>query len=119
MNILFELPYAGFSSQYIDEITNISYEYGLTPIIAHIHRYLDYYSKAEYEEVLSLDAIFQINNEAFGNFRERKFVKNLIKAGYPYLFGSDAHDDADRRPNWDLLRKKAKADVINNAEYIL
>lgn len=117
--ILLELPYAGFQHWYLEEITNISYEYGFTPIIAHIHRYLDYYSKAEYEEVLKLDAIFQINNEAFGNFKEKKFVKSLIKEGYPYLFGSDAHDLSDRKPNWDLLKKKVKANVIDGAEVIL
>lgn len=117
--ILLELPYAGFQHWYLEEITNISYEYGFTPIIAHIHRYLDYYSKAEYEEVLKLDAIFQINNEAFGNFKEKKFVKSLIKEGYPYLFGSDAHNLSDRKPNWDLLKKKVKADVIDGAEVIL
>lgn len=117
--ILLELPYAGFQHWYLDEITDIAYEYKLTPIIAHIHRYLDYYSKAEYEKVLELDAIFQINNEAFGNFKEKKFVKSLIKDGYPYLFGSDAHNLSDRKPNWDLLQKKAKTDVIDSAEVIL
>ena len=117
--ILLELPYAGFQNWYIEKITNIAYEYKLTPIIAHIHRYLDYYSKTEYEKVLELDAIFQINNEAFGNFKEKKFVKSLIKEGYPYLFGSDAHNLSDRKPNWDLLIKKAKTDVIDSAEVIL
>lgn len=117
--ILLELPYAGFQHWYIEEISNISIEYGFTPIIAHIHRYLDYYSKSEYEEVLKLDAIFQINNEAFGNFKERRFVKSLIKEGYLYLFGSDAHNLSDRKPNWDLLKKKVKADVIDDAEVIL
>lgn len=75
--ILLELPYAGFQHWYLDEITDLSYEHGFTPIIAHIHRYVDYYSKSEYEEVLKLDAIFQINNEAFGNFKEKGLLKAL------------------------------------------
>lgn len=116
--ILLELPYAGFQHWYLEEIAYISCEYGLTPIIAHIHRYLDYYSKTEYEEVMKLDAIFQINNEAFSNFREKKFVKAFIKEGYPYVFGSDAHNLTDRKPNWDMLKKKVKSDVIDGAEVI-
>ncbi len=116
---MLELPYADFSPWYLEEITDIAYGYGLTPIIAHIHRYLEYYSKADYEEVLKLDAVFQVNNEAFGNFKEKKFVKALIKEGYPYLFGSDAHNLSDRKPNWDLLQKKAKPEVIDGAEMIL
>lgn len=117
--ILLELPYAGFQHWYLDEITDLSYEHGFTPIIAHIHRYVDYYSKSEYEEVLKLDAIFQINNEAFGNFKEKRFVKSLIKEGYPYLFGSDAHNTSDRKPNWDLFQKKVKHDVIDGIKIIL
>ena len=117
--ILFELPYTLFSQWYLNEITDISYGFGLTPIIAHVHRCIDYYSKSELEELLRLDAVFQINNEAFGNHKERQFVKNLIKEGYPYLFGSDAHNLSGRRPNWDLLKKKVRADVIDNAEVIL
>lgn len=116
--ILLELPYAGFFHWYIEEINEIAYGCGLTPIIAHIHRYLDYYSKADYEEVMQLEAIFQINNEAFGNSAEKKFVKNLIKDGYPYIFGSDAHNLTDRKPNWDLLKKKAKPEIIEGAEDI-
>ena len=114
-----ELPYSNFASWYLEEITDTAYEYGFTPIIAHIHRYLDYYKKSELEEVLKLDAIFQINNEAFGSFREKRFVKSLINDGYPYLFGSDAHNLSDRKPNWDLLQKKAKDSIIEGAEIIL
>lgn len=68
---------------------------------------------------MKLDAIFQINNEAFGNFKEKRFVKKLINEGYPYLFGSDAHNLSDRKPNWDLFQKKVKADVLDGAEAIL
>ena len=39
--------------------------------------------------------------------------------GYPYLFGSDAHNLTDRKPNWDLLQKKVKTNVIDGAEVIL
>lgn len=117
--ILLELPYAGFQHWYLEEINDIAFEYALTPVIAHIHRYLDYYSKSEYAEVLELNAIFQINNEAFGNFRERRFVKSLINEGYLYLFGSDAHNLSDRKPNWDLLKSKVKPDIIQDAVVIL
>ena len=116
--MLLELPYASFSHWLLEEIGDIAYEYHVTPVIAHIHRYLEYYSKAELEEVLKTDAVFQINNEAFGNYKERHFVKSLIKEGYPYLFGSDAHDMSGRKPNWDLLMKKVRPEVIEEAENI-
>ena len=117
--ILLELPYASFSSWLLEEINNIAYEYHLTPVLAHIHRYLEYYSKSEMTEVLKTEAILQFNNEAFGNFKERNFVSSLIKKGYPYVFGSDAHNLTDRKPNWDLANKKIKGKIIEGAENLL
>ncbi|MBR6419253.1 MAG: capsular polysaccharide biosynthesis protein [Oscillospiraceae bacterium] len=117
--ILLELPYGSFSHWQLEEINEIACEYGLTPIIAHIHRYLDDYSRDEMDVVLRTDAVFQINNEAFGNHKEKKFVKSLIRDGYPYLFGSDAHNLDDRRPNWDLLKKKVRQDVLDEAVHVL
>ena len=117
--ILLEFPYAPFSHWMLNEITDIAYGFGLKPIIAHVHRCLAYCKKAEIEEILRLDAVFQINNEAFGSFRERRFVKALIKEGHPYLFGSDAHNLSGRKPNWDLLMKKARPQVIEGAVNIL
>lgn len=106
--ILLELPYRGFESWMTGEIEAVSAEYGLKVILAHVHRYLEYYSKEEMERILGLDVIPQINNEAFTTFRERHFVKRLIKEGRRLAFGSDAHNLTTRRPNWDVLRKKTE-----------
>lgn len=114
--ILLEMPYSSFSSWILDEIDDIAFGLKRTPILAHIHRYLNYYSKAEIEEILKLKTILQINNEAFLNFKTRKFVKSLIKEGYPYVFGSDSHNMTDRKPNWDLLKMKVNEQIINGAE---
>jgi protein-tyrosine phosphatase len=116
--ILLEFQYAKFSHWMLEEVNDIACEYGLTPILAHIHRYLEYYSKSELEEVLRTDAVLQFNNEAFESFKEKHFVKSLIKDGYPYIFGSDSHNLSSRKPNWDVLQKKAKADIIDGAEDI-
>jgi len=105
--ILLEPPYNGYFKNLPDEVYNISCDYKLKPIIAHIHRYAGFYKKSEMEEILNLDAVFQINNEAFQNFSERHFVKFLIKEGYPVIFGSDCHNMTSRMPNFDLLLKKA------------
>ena len=116
--ILLEFQYAKFSNWMLEEVNNIAYDYGLVPILAHIHRYLEYYSKSEIEEVLRTEAVFQFNNEAFESFKEKHFVKSLIKEGYPYVFGSDAHNMKSRKPNWDILQKKAKSDMIDGVENI-
>lgn len=114
--ILLEFPYTKFAGWMIEEIENTVCGNGLKPVIAHIHRYLRYYSKAELETVLGIDAIFQINNEAFESFSERRFVKKLIKDGYPIIFGSDSHNLDSRKPNWDVLLKKCDGDVVDEAD---
>jgi len=106
--ILLEPPYFRYIKTLPDEIYNISYDYKLKPVIAHIHRYADMYQKSEIEEILRLDVIFQINNEAFKSYTEKKLVRTLIKGGYPIIFGSDCHNMSSRIPNFDILLKKEK-----------
>ena len=114
--ILLELPYRPYEEWMSEEIYNISAEFGLTVILAHIHRYSEYYSKADIETILGTKAIFQINNEAFGSFFQRNFVKKLIKEEYPLVFGSDSHNLGNRRPNWDLLKKKCRKEIIEHSD---
>ena len=116
--MLLEFQYTKFSHWMLEEVNNIAYDYGITPVLAHIHRYLEYYSKSEIEEVLRTEAVLQFNNEAFESFKEKRFVKSLIKDGYPYVFGSDSHNMNGRKPNWDVLLKKAKSDIIDGIEDI-
>jgi len=114
--ILLEFPYTKFSGWMLEEIENISCGYGLKPVIAHIHRYLRFFSKNDLETALGLDAVYQINNEAFGSFSERRLVKKLIRDDYPLIFGSDSHNLDSRKPNWDLLKKKCSAELIEDSD---
>lgn len=117
--ILLEFPYGPYAEWMSEEIYNISCEYHLTPVIAHIHRYIGYYTRSEMEHILKTNAVFQINNEAFGSFREKRFVKTLIKSGVPVVFGSDSHNMSGRRPNFDLLAKKAPQECIEASDMML
>ncbi len=114
--ILMEFPYRGYKEWMSEEIYNISAEFGLTIVYAHIHRYTEYFTKEQLEGVLSRESVYQINNEAFGSFRSRRFVKKLMKEGYSLIFGSDAHNTTSRRPNWDLLAKKCSREDIENSD---
>ena len=104
--ILLEFPYKEFSNWMIEEIENVSSAFRLTPIVAHVHRYFPFYTKSDYEKVLQTDAIFQINAEAFGTFKESGLVKKMIKNDFTLVFGSDAHNLSDRKPNLNSAVKK-------------
>ena len=110
--ILLELPYRGYEKWMSEEIYNIASEYKLKVMLAHVHRYLPYYSKDEIETILSSKSILQINNEAFASWKEKRLAKKVMTEHTHFAFGSDAHNLSDRKPNWDLLLKKAKHGVI-------
>ncbi len=117
--ILLELPYRPYAKWMSEEIYNISAEHNLTVILAHVHRYLPYYSKDEIENILSTDAILQINNEAFSSWKEKKIAKAVISEHERFVFGSDSHNTSSRCPNWDILRKKVKSDIIELSDSML
>ena len=102
-----------------EEIDNIAMTYHLTPILAHVHRYLDWYSKAQIKQMMQFDAIFQINVEAFESFSQRKIAKEVIKREFPFLFGSDCHNLTDRKPNFDILQKKQKPEILERSNALL
>lgn len=97
--ILLEMPFVPFERYIIDEIDNIRYQYGLIPVIAHINRYLPYYSKKDMEQlVFGEGLIFQINGEAALLHRTSlRRMRGLVKSDAPFLFGFDIHDDRDSR----------------------
>ncbi len=116
--ILLELPYGPYADWMSEEIYNIACEYHLKPVIAHIHRYINYYSRSEMENILKTDAIFQINNEAFGSFREKRMVKSMIKDGLSVVLGSDSHNLSGRKPNFDILAKKKISGIAEDSDNI-
>ncbi len=111
--ILLELPYRAFEKWMLEEAYNIAAEYKLKVMLAHVHRYLPYYSKEEIESILNIKAIYQINNEAFASWREKKIAKKVMSEHTHFAFGSDAHNTGSRKPNWDLLVKKVKSEDID------
>ncbi|MBQ8120430.1 MAG: capsular polysaccharide biosynthesis protein [Ruminococcus sp.] len=117
--ILLEFPYTSFANWMIEEIENITYNFKLTPIIAHLHRYTDDYSKEQMQSVLALNALIQFNNEVFETWSCKRFLKSVISSGHEILFGSDTHNMKSRKPNFDLLLKKAKPEWIERSNSVL
>ena len=117
--ILMEFPYRRFEEWMEEEIDNVIAKYDFTVIVAHVHRYLEYYTKDQMENLVNLNAILQVNNEAFEHKKEKKMVKRLISDGYPLVFGSDAHNVKSRKPNWELTLKKVDEKVLTRSNRLL
>lgn len=110
--ILLELPFSGYGRWVPDEVHNLTCGTHLVPVLAHIHRYIGIYSKTQLDEILNSNAVFQVNAEAFVNFKERRFVRKLIRSGAKVVFGSDAHDLMDRNPDFGVLKRKIRAEIV-------
>ncbi len=113
--VLLELPYMPYSPWMKEEIMNIQAEYNVTPIIAHLNRYAEYYTQSQIEDILDIsDTIIQFNNEIFSSRKQTAFALKLIKNGCPVVFGSDTHNIGERKPNFDMfdkvMKKKLKRD---------
>lgn len=116
--MLLELPFSGYGRWVLDEIHNLKCA-GFVPVLAHVHRYIGGYSKLQLDEILNTDAIFQVNTGVFASFRERRFVKKLIRSNARVVFGSDAHDLADRKPDFEVLKRKVKAKIIEASDAVI
>lgn len=117
--ILLELPFRDYEEWMSEEINAIRSEYGLTVVIAHIHRYMAYYTPENFDRILQTDAVFQFNNEVFLLDREAELLKQLKDEKRSIIFGSDAHNTDTRRPNWDLLLERCDPKVIKASNELL
>ena len=105
--LLFELPRLPFGEWMVTELEVIAYKQKLVPVIAHLDRYMEWYSPKDIRKLLSFDdAVIQINNHAFSKKDVRHAVCDIIKNGYRVVIGSDAHDTEKRRPNFDMVEKQ-------------
>ena len=107
--LLIEIPYEGYRKWMSEEIEEIAYRTKKQIIIAHLDRYVDIFSSADYNDILNIpDAIFQFNTSTFTKWKSKKLVKPFIKDDYPIIFGTDCHNTTSRKPTFDLMLKQLK-----------
>ena len=107
--LLLEIPYEGYRKWMSEEIEEIAYRTKKQIIIAHLDRYVDIFSSADYNDILNIpDAIFQFNTSVFTRWKSKKLLKPFISDDYPIVFGTDCHNSKSRKPNFDLMLKNLK-----------
>ncbi len=95
--ILLELPYAPWPSMVIDHLYEFAAVTGLTPILAHVDRYLPLQEKALIEQVMSIGLPMQMNAQTLLRPLRRGKALRVLRKGKWYL-GSDCHDMEKRSP---------------------
>ncbi len=103
--MLIEMPVGHWDSFAFGRIDSLK-EAGITPIFAHIDRYIGF--KRNIEKALLTDGvIYQVNAGAFLGWHRMKLIKKLYKLGKTVVAGSDMHNMTSRKNMLYEARKKA------------
>lgn len=98
--ILVEMPYRTWTDGMYRELENIRTRQGLTPVVAHVERYLGTFSThGILKRLAELPVLVQCNASFFLNRATRSRALRLLKQGSIHLLGSDCHDLYRRPPN--------------------
>ena len=109
--ILLEMPVSPWSDSMFREIADIPAKQGLTPIIAHVDRYIGpFRTHGIPERLAKLPVYVQANANFFLRTGTRAMALRMLKENRIHLLGSDCHNMSDRSPNLgaaaDVIRKR-------------
>ncbi len=109
-NLLLELPFTPWSDRLFDQIYDLMNCTGITPVIAHLDRYLGLERPKYIEEVLELGVPIQISAEILLHTFARGKALKMLRCNQAHLLVSDCHDTSDRAPNlhkgMEVVRRK-------------
>ena len=109
-NLLLELPFTPWNDQMIYQLHELFGRTGITPIIAHLERYLKNQRPEYIQEVLGLGVPIQISGDILLRPFARSGAMKLLQRNLSCVVASDCHRSAGRAPNleaaMDLLRRK-------------
>ena len=101
--VLVEMPPAPWPESFYQELEQIRIKQGLTPVIAHIDRYIRPLRTYGIPERLAKMPVYvQANAEFFLDKRTAPMAMKMLKAGQIHVLGSDCHDLESRKPNLGL-----------------
>lgn len=100
--ILVEMPMKDWSDRNLQELSGIRQKQKLTPIIAHVDRYVrPIQGYRAFDRLSTLPVYIQVNAGFFTKCTTRRLAINLLVDGKIHLLGSDCHNLTDRAPNID------------------
>jgi protein-tyrosine phosphatase len=98
--ILIELPFVSPSAWVYEELENIAYGQRLDVILAHVDRYMPWYSAEKLAPLMELpNMVIQLNGEAFLDKAVFRALRRWLPSVNDMVLGSDMHHIATRRPN--------------------
>ena len=87
--IMLALPYQGYSDIVLETLQKIIISKNLCPIIAHIEKYLEFYTIDQIQRISSLGVIMQLSCDAIINRATRKSALELLSKNVVQIIGSN------------------------------
>lgn len=98
--ILIEMPPSPWEGSHYRELEGICTKRGLTPIVAHVDRYIRrFHTYGIPERLEKLPVLVQANASFFIQSSTRSMALRMLKKGQIHLLGSDCHNVDSRKPN--------------------
>ena len=98
--ILVEMPMTVWSDRMLQELEDIHAKQGLTPVVAHVDRYLVFWRNRKLlERLAQMPVLVQANASFFLRCGTAKRAMKMLKKGQIQLLGSDCHNLKDRPQN--------------------
>ena len=98
--LLVEMPMTAWSDRLLDELAQIHVKQGLTPVVAHLDRYIHRFNaKRTVARLAPLPVFIQANASFFTERSTRRLALALLCDNRIHLIGSDCHDLEKRPPN--------------------
>ena len=114
--LLLEMPFVPWTDRMLGEVAELRRR-GLTPVAAHVERYMGFNSARMMRAFFDLDILIQCNAEFFLTRHTARKALRMLDRGQIHFLGSDAHNTTTRRPNLaealSLIEKKLGPDAID------
>lgn len=116
--ILIEMPFNGWTNSMFDELVNISEKHGITPIVAHVDRYIRPFATHHIPERLEqMPVLVQANASFFLDRGTRSMAFKMLKKRQIHILGSDCHNLVTRPPKLgdaiELIEKRFGSGILD------
>lgn len=120
--IMLEMPTVPWTQNMYQEMENIYTKHGITPIIAHIDRYI---SPLRHRQILDrleeLPVLVQANSDFFLRPMTAPLALRMLKEKRIHLLGSDCHNCSTRKPELgraiERIEKHLGADAMKHLRF--
>lgn len=112
--LLLEMPFCQWSERMVGTVLDLNDRRGMQIVLAHIERYRQWQRADTWETLRDAGVRMQSNVSYFANWKTRYRAMSMQNKGMIDFLGSDCHNMRNRRPNWDLLPRRAALRYANS-----